>query len=204
MTTGRLVRYLPPASTRRTIGIFGGSFDPAHRGHLHVARTAMKHCNLGEVWWVPARGNPLKEGTRASFDIRVEDLTALIGHAPRMRISTFEQDEGITYTIDLIQALKRARPNQHFVWIMGSDSLASFHRWQSWEMIADLIPIAVIARPGSTRSALNSVFAKRYRKARLEALDARLLAHARAPKWVFLNTPLQDISSTAIMTENVT
>lgn len=204
MTNRRLVRHLPAASNRRTIGIFGGSFDPAHKGHLHVARTAMKHCHLGEVWWMPARGNPLKEGTRASFDRRVDQLTHLIGHAPRMRISTFEQDEGLTYTIDLIQALKRQRPNQHFVWIMGSDSLATFHLWHDWETIAELVPIAVIARPGSVLPALNSRFAKRFRTARLETLDAGLLAHARAPKWVFLNTPLQDVSSTQIVNENVT
>ena len=191
------VAHLPPTSSRQRIGLFGGSFDPPHSGHMHVAKTALKRLDLDQVWWFPARGNPLK-ATPGGFDARLAAVQIMLEGHRAMRASDVEAHAGLTYTIDLIRLMRAHCPNAQLVWIMGSDSLENFHEWKDWQSLAKLVPIAVIARPGSTQASRSSHFAKVFRKARLPRRAAKLLPGHTAPAWTYLNAPLNPASSTAL------
>jgi nicotinate-nucleotide adenylyltransferase len=176
------------------VGLFGGSFNPAHEGHAHVAETALKRLGLDRVIWLVSPQNPLKSPHQT------ESLTARLARVrrfacgPRMIVSDAETRMGTQYTIDTIRALKARYPAVSFVWIMGSDSLAGFHRWRGWRQILRELPVAVVARPGSTITALTSPAARRYPAARRSTLRHR----AAAPAWTFLSGPLHNQSSTAL------
>jgi len=151
----RRAAHLPPTSSRQRIGLFGGSFDPPHSGHMHVAQTALKRLDLDQVWWFPARGNPLKSAP-GEFDTRLAAVQVMTDAHRAMRVSDVEAHAGLTYTIDLVRLVRAHCPNARLVWIMGSDSLENFHQWKDWQALARLIPIAVIARPGSTQATRSS------------------------------------------------
>lgn len=191
---------LPGPANGLSIGLLGGSFNPAHEGHTHVAETAMRAAGLDWVWWLPARGNPLKS-EHGQYDTRYKSAAAFARSHPRMRISDAEMQLQLTYSVDTISALKTAAPNARFVWLMGADSLASFHRWKSWQAIARKVPIAVIARPGSERAALESPFAERFAGYRVRPGDGKALAFLRPPAWIYLPAPLNWLSSTELRTQ---
>ena len=178
----------------RKIGLLGGSFNPAHSGHLHVAETALKRLQLDEVWWIVARGNPLKSD-HGDYAARLASAQK-IATSPAMRVSDVERREGFTYTVDTLKFLQRQSKTDHFVWLMGSDNLASFHRWKNWRAIARSVPIAVIARPGYRPG--RSVFEHVFEKDRLRETAAPLLASKSAPAWVYLKAPFNPQSSTEI------
>ena len=188
---------LPGPHAGLRIGLFGGSFNPAHAGHLHVAETALAALKLDWIWWLPARGNPLKSD-HGDYAERYAGAAAYANAHPRMRVSDIEVQGGFTYTIDLLRALKQRAPNAQFVWLMGSDSLKSFHKWKSWQEIAELVPIASVARPGSQSAALNSPFALRFAARRCAIANAASLATRSAPSWVYLPAPLNHLSSTQL------
>ncbi len=137
-------------------GLLGGSFNPAHGGHRRISIFAQRALGLDEVWWLVSPGNPLKpdEGM-APLSARVKSAQAVARRAS-IRVSAIERQLGTRFTIDTLRALKRRFPKRRFVWLMGADNLAQFHRWKSWRAIAREMPIAVIARPGYDRSALAS------------------------------------------------
>lgn len=193
------VRTLPPSATTQRIGLFGGSFNPPHTGHLHVAETAMKRLNLDWLYWLPARGNPLKTPPADFFD-RVQSVRELIGHNPQMFVSDFEHWAGVTYTVDVISHFTGHCPNARFVWIMGADSLSNFHDWRDWHKVANTLPIGVVSRPKASTSALHSPFANAYSTARLRERNAPLLPDSPAPAWVYLKAPFNRTSSTQLRT----
>ena len=131
------------------IGILGGSFNPAHRGHRAISLAAIAALGLDEVWWLVSPGNPLKEksGDMAPFAARFASARRMARHAP-IRASAIELKLGTRYTMDTVRALNRRYPNKRFIWLMGSDNLAQFDRWRGWRRIAREVPIAVVARPG--------------------------------------------------------
>ncbi|MEP7005916.1 MAG: nicotinate-nucleotide adenylyltransferase [Sphingomonas bacterium] len=131
------------------IGILGGSFNPAHRGHRAISLAAIAALGLDEVWWLVSPGNPLKEkaGDMAPFAARFGSAQRMARHAP-IRASAIELKLGTRYTMDTVRALNRRYPNKRFIWLMGSDNLAQFDRWRGWRRIAREVPIAVVARPG--------------------------------------------------------
>ena len=188
---------LPPASTRARIGLFGGSFDPPHTGHLHVAETALKQLQLEQVWWFPTPGNPLKTAP-GDYEERYSAVQDLTRRNRAMRVSNIEQKAGLTYSIDLIRLVKGHCRHADLVWIIGADSLMTMHYWKDWRDIAKSIPIAVVARPGFELAARGSHFARMFRNARLKPLEASGLARSAAPAWTYLNAPLNPISSTAL------
>lgn len=188
---------LPSASTRARIGLFGGSFDPPHNGHVHVANTALKRLNLDAVWWFPTPGNPLKEAP-SDYHQRFQAVQDLTRHNRAFRVSNIEQRAQLRYTIDLVRRLRRQAPQAKFVWIMGGDSLMTFHFWKNWQALAATLPIAVVARPGFELAARVSPFAKKLRRHRLPDKAARILPDQTAPAWVYLPAPLNPISSTAL------
>ncbi|MFA5967846.1 MAG: nicotinate-nucleotide adenylyltransferase [Sphingomonas sp.] len=131
------------------IGILGGSFNPAHRGHRAISLAALRALDLDEVWWLVSPGNPLKEGRgdMAPFSARFASAVKMARHAP-IRVSAIEQRLGTRFTVDTIDSIVRLFPKKRFVWLMGADNLAQFHQWRGWRQIALTVPIAVIARPG--------------------------------------------------------
>jgi nicotinate-nucleotide adenylyltransferase len=177
------------------IGLLGGSFNPAHEGHLHVSRVALKRLGLDYVWWLVAPQNPLKPAFgMAPLGDRVADAVRLI-QCPRIVVMDIERAFGTRYTIDTLKALKRRFPQVRFVWLMGSDNLEQFPRWRRWADIAATVPIAVVLRPGSVLATLRSKPVQRFAARRLNGRD---LATARPPALVILDGPRHKQSSTAI------
>ena len=131
------------------IGLLGGSFNPAHRGHRHISLEAMRVLGLDEVWWLVSPGNPLKEGAKdmAPFAARFASAEAMARGA-RIRVSDFEQRQGTRFTFDTVRRLKQLCPQHRFIWLLGSDTLPNFHKWRDWRDLAREVPIAVIRRGG--------------------------------------------------------
>lgn len=187
---------LPGPHRGLRIGLFGGSFNPAHSGHRHVAETALTRLQLDWVWWIVARGNPLKSN-HGDFGARRASANRQADH-PRMRVSAIETRLGVSYTRDTLVHLKARCPATDFVWIMGADNLAGFHRWAAWKTIAETVPVAVVSRPGIGPEAAFSRFASTYRPARIAEADAPRLASTPAPAWTLLHAPLDPASSTTL------
>lgn len=184
------------------VGLLGGSFNPAHDGHAHVAETALRRLDLDRVVWLVSPQNPLKDARDsaplAERMASARAAAARAAHGPAMIVSDFETRVGTQWTVDTLRALVARHPGVRFVWLMGSDNLASFHRWRGWTDIMRMMPVAVIARPGSLLQARTSPAAARFAEARLPASRARLLPGLQAPAWTWLTAPLNHRSSTAL------
>ncbi len=180
------------------IGLFGGSFNPPHQGHLLVAEIALRRLGLDQLWWLVTPGNPLK--SRNELAPLAERLAACeaLAEDPRIKITAFEKTLGTSYTARTLEFIRARNPHVHFIWIMGADNLAGFHRWQRWQKIATTFPIAVIDRPGSTLAYLSSKTARTFDYARVDEEDAGVLWQKRAPAWTFIHGPRSTLSSTAI------
>ena len=171
------IRSPGPAAPGLRIGLLGGSFNPAHAGHLYVSQTALKRLWLNSVWWLVSPGNPLKpEQDMAPFAARLRTARDIAKHAPRIHVSGLEAMLGTRYTIDTVKALRRRFPGLQFVWLMGSDNLLQFDRWRRWQELARLISIAVVKRPGSVMASLNAAPIRRFGQVR----DIRALMHPPA------------------------
>ena len=182
---------------RRTVGLLGGSFDPPHAGHVHVTQEALKRFGLDQVWWLVSPGNPLKAHGPAPIERRLDASRDIMDH-PRVHISDFERQSGTRYTAQTLRMLIRKHRETQFVWLMGADNLASFHKWQDWQWIMENVPVGVIARPGDRISARMSPAASRYRKYRLRGRQAAMLAQTIVPCWCLINVPMINISSSEI------
>jgi nicotinate-nucleotide adenylyltransferase len=180
------------------IGLFGGSFNPPHDGHLLVSRIALAKLGLDRVWWIVTPGNPLKENAGLPSLATRMAAARRIGDHPQIDITGFEAEIGTRYTYDTISYLTRRCPGVDFVWLMGADNLAQFHRWQHWQDIANLVPVAVIDRPGSTLKAAHSPAGHWLARYRYAENEARLLAHARTPAFIFLHGRRSSTSSTEL------
>jgi nicotinate-nucleotide adenylyltransferase len=184
------------------VGVFGGSFNPAHDGHAHVAETALRRLGLDRVVWLVSPQNPLKDARDsaplAERMASAEQAARQAVSGPSMIVSDFETRIGTQWTIDTLRALVHRHPGVRFVWLMGSDNLASFHRWRGWTDIMRLMPMAVVARPGSLLDSRTAPAAARFAEARVPAGGARLLADMDAPAWTYLTAPLNPRSSTAL------
>lgn len=191
------VPRLPPHAPGMRIGVFGGSFDPPHAGHLLVALTALRRLRLDRVWWLVTPGNPLKGRGPAPLARRLAAVRALARH-PRFVVTGVEATLGTRYTADTLKALRRRAPGVRFVWIMGADGLAGFHRWDRWREIAATVPVAIIDRPGGTLKAAFSRAAVAHARDRWPEGAAGSLALATPPAWVMLHGPRSGLSSTAL------
>lgn len=187
----------PRAGAGQVVGLFGGSFDPPHQGHLRLSQEAMKRLGLDRLWWLVSPGNPLKARPPAPLAARLEAARALI-HDPRVTVTDIEARLGTRATVDTLAALIRLYPQVRFVWLMGADNLAQFHRWERWRDILAMAPVAVFARPGQRLPALTSPVAHIMRGARLPSAKAGLLGRAAPPAWIYLDMPMRPESSTAL------
>jgi nicotinate-nucleotide adenylyltransferase len=192
---GAWIRPPVPAADLR-VGLLGGSFNPAHEGHLHVSEVALRALRLDQVWWLVSPQNPLKPAKgMAKLDVRLKTARAL-ARDPRILITDIERPLGTRYTVDTLVKLKRRFPATHFVWLMGSDNLIQIPRWRDWKTIFALVPVAVVARPGTAVKALSGVAAQRFAAAR--RAPSAGLALARPPAWTFIEARRSPASATAL------
>ena len=179
-------------------GLLGGSFNPAHAGHRRITLFTMAALGLDEVWWMVSPGNPLKpKAGMAPLPARVRSAMAMSRRAP-IRVTAIERELGTRYTVDTLRALKRRFPQRRFVWLMGSDNLAQFHRWKNWRQIAREMPIAVIARPGYDDKAIASPAMAWLRDYRLSAAGLRNRGEWSAPALIELRFDPDPRSATQI------
>lgn len=187
-------RGFPLAYPGQRIGLLGGTFDPAHRGHRHIAETAQERLALDRVWWMATPQNPLKP--------KATPLAARVASARgqargrKHLVTDFEARLGLTYSIDTVRALKRLYPGVHFVLVLGADNLATFRQWRNWRGIAAALPIAVVSRPMTgVRARFAPPFAQ---MPRLPSERAARLALTPAPVWTFLTARFSFHSSTLL------
>jgi nicotinate-nucleotide adenylyltransferase len=189
---------LPPHAPGQRIGLFGGSFDPPHEGHLLVSRIALRRLQLDRLWWLVTPGNPLKDmNGRASLEARLAACRNFAEH-PRIMVSGVEDEIRTRFTYDTLRYLRRRCPTLRLVWIMGADNLLNFHHWRHWREIAALAPIAVIDRPGATLRSLGARAAQSLAPFRLAERDAPRLATTPPPAFVYLHDRRLAQSSTAL------
>jgi len=189
---------LPPLAPGLRVGLYGGSFNPAHAGHRHVSRLALRRLALDRVWWLVSPGNPLKDRSHLPEAARRAEGARAVAREPRIAVTDFEAGLGVRYTRETLAWLTDRHPEVRFVWIMGADSLASFHRWRGWREIAARMPFAVIDRPGYTLKAMASPAARLLAASRIDEPAAPTLADRPPPAWVFLHGPRNSLSSTAL------
>lgn len=182
----------------RRIGLLGGSFNPAHQGHLEISRAALDRLGLDQVWWLVSPQNPLKpERGMAPLRQRLTSARRL-ARGPKFRASALESALGTVYTADTVTALARRFPRCHFVWLMGADNLVQISTWKDWETIFRTLPVAVFDRPSYSLRALAATAARRFAGQRLPEAAARSLAERTPPAWVFIHQGLNPQSSTRI------
>lgn len=181
-----------------TIGLYGGSFNPPHTGHRHVATMALKRLGLDRLWCLVTPGNPLKDHSNL-FPLadRLTSTASVMDH-PHIDVTGVEEKAGTHFTAETLDWLLHRRPGVRFIWVMGADNLQQFHKWQRWHDIMAQIPVAIIDRPGYSLSPLSSLAARRYACRRLPEARATHLAHTDSPAWTFLHGPRSDLSSTAL------
>jgi len=183
-------------------GLLGGSFNPAHAGHRRITQFATHALGLDEAWWMVSPGNPLKPATgMAPLSARVRSAKAISRNAP-IRVTAIERELGTRYTADTLRALKRRYPNRRFVWLMGADNLAQFHRWKNWRQIAREMPIAVIARPEYDDDAIASPAMAWLRQYRLSAAGLHNRGEWSAPALIELRFDPDSRSATEIRRAN--
>ena len=188
----------PAFGEGQRIGLFGGSFNPAHRGHAMVALYALKRLELDWVWWLVSPQNPLKDPSETGeYAARLSSTRETARH-PRFVVTDVEKQIGARTTAETLRALRPLFARGHFVWIMGADSFANLHHWHDWLEIAETLPLAVLARPGYSLRALGGPAATRFSEAQIPTHLAPRLVTARPPAWCFIPMPLRPESSTAI------
>jgi nicotinate-nucleotide adenylyltransferase len=189
---------LPPVTADARIGLLGGSFNPAHQGHVYISDVALEHLALDQVWWLVSPQNPLK---------KVKDLYPLderlkgakkITKRTRIQVLDLEESLGLIYTFDTLTYLKNTYPNIRFVWLMGADCFAELHRWNSWDGIMNLVPIAVFSRSGYSAKALAGEVARKYAEFRQPKNKIKTLAVTDPPAWGYIEIAERDISSTKL------
>jgi nicotinate-nucleotide adenylyltransferase len=189
---------IPPLFPGMRIGLYGGSFNPAHAAHRAASLLALKRLRLDKVWWLVTPGNPLKDNHRLPpLALRVGQARKVADH-PALVPTGLEAGLGTRYSYDTVAALVTRFPEVRFVWLMGADNLASFHRWGHWREMANLVPIAVIDRQGCTFPAMAAPAAQALARWRRPESEAGRLASLPAPAWTFLHGLKSPMSSTQL------
>ena len=180
------------------IGLLGGSFNPAHEGHVHISRLAQDHLKLDCVWWLVSPQNPLKSTNgMAPLAVRMEKAREVAKNS-EITVTDIELALGTKYTSDTLLALKNKFPDARFVWLMGADNLAQIEQWHQWEKIFMTLPVAIFARPTYSLQAENAKAVLTFADNRVDEAKADGLADMKPPAWSFLKTPLSHVSATDI------
>ncbi|MHA1597610.1 MAG: nicotinate-nucleotide adenylyltransferase, partial [Alphaproteobacteria bacterium] len=192
---------MPTLGRDQRIGLLGGSFNPAHDGHLHISQLALDRLGLDSVWWLVSPQNPLKSpDDMADFSERLRYAERLAAANPRIVVTGIERELDTRYTSDTVEALKRRYPMARFVLVMGADLLVELPKWKNWQRLFKTVPIAVFARPSYSLRALAGKAARRFRASRISRARWSKLAGMRPPAWAFLRTEEHPQSSTRIRT----
>ena len=179
---------------RRPIGILGGSFNPPHLGHVHISKVSLRMFELGKIYWVYAKQNPLKQVDPSSFEDRFEETKKLV-NSPNIRLSPIEIMNNFQYSFQLLKLLQKRNRHIKFIWVMGEDNIIQFHLWKNWQWIANNVRIAVVAR-GRNRSMVNSsTFALKYRGFRLKSVQSAQLQFFKPPIWCIVDSKTVNLSS---------
>jgi nicotinate-nucleotide adenylyltransferase len=182
----------------KRVGLLGGSFNPAHRGHRRMSLAAIDALGLDELWWLVSPGNPLKAADgMAPYAARLASARAMARRSP-IRVSDFEATAGKRFTVDTVGQLVRRWPNVQFIWLMGEDTLPDFHRWKAWRRLASLVPIAILSRPGygdEARAARAMGWLRHFVR---PSTMARQWASWSAPAIIFLRLPPDPTSATRL------
>ncbi|MDA0338386.1 MAG: nicotinate-nucleotide adenylyltransferase [Proteobacteria bacterium] len=182
----------------RRVGLLGGSFNPAHQGHLLLSRQALVHLALDEVWWMVSPQNPLKSvESMAPLADRVAQARAVAAN-DRIRVTDIEVVLGTRYTAETLQQLCRRFPATDFVWLMGADNMAQISHWKKWNLIFASVPVAVFGRPHYSLSAMSSKAARQFAKQRIPTERSRGLVGHVTPAWTFIHYRHDPVSATAI------
>jgi nicotinate-nucleotide adenylyltransferase len=189
---------LPPHAPGLRIGLFGGTFDPPHAAHRAACLLALRKLNLDRIWWMVTPGNPLKDTRGLSPLAERIDAARKLARHPRIDVTGVEAELHTRYTYDTVAQLVARCPGVRFVWLMGADNLRSFHRWQKWREIAQLVPIAVVDRVGPSLYATAGTAGQALARFRIQESAAASLASRRPPAWVFLHGLKSPLSSTAL------
>ena len=189
---------MPRSRRGLRIGLLGGSFNPAHEGHLHISRAALAKLHLDEVWWLVSPQNPLKPAHGMGALAERVRVAGEVARHPRVRVTAIEAELGTTRTAETLNRLIARYPHVRFVWLMGADNLIQISRWHDWRAIFGLVPVAVFDRPTYSLRALASVAARRFARAKIPETVASALADTRPPAWVFLRIRPSTTSATAI------
>ena len=188
---------MPLATQGLRIGLLGGSFDPPHSGHMHISKWAIKEFSLDRIWWLVSPGNPLKKDAPADLDRRLTACNKLVNH-PKVIVTDLERVFNTRYTAQTLTSLKSQYRGVRFVWLMGADNLAEFHKWDRWQDIMHMLPVGVMARPNQQLAANCSTAARIFRESRLSAQSSTALPFKEAPSWSLLTGPMDDESSSKI------
>ena len=187
-------------SVGQRIGLLGGSFNPAHEGHLEISLLAISLLELDEVWWLVTPQNPLKsEDGMMPLAERLHSAQNVAADHP-IQVTDIEAELNTNFTAETLVALTDRYPEARFVWLMGADNLCQIHRWRDWSRIFHTVPVAVFARPTYSLRAEKSKAARRFAKYRIKPYRAGSLATRRAPAWVLFKRPLNPVSATKIRT----
>lgn len=195
---GSIKVKVPSVAPGLRIGVMGGTFNPPHQGHVLISHTAIRRLRLDQLWWVVTPGNPLKLNDGLPSLRERMSLCQHIASDRRIVITGFEEELGTPYTAVTLAFLKRRYPLVKFVWVMGADNLAGFHRWQRWRAIADMMPIAVVDRPGWRLRALSERSAANLARSFVPEYRSKCLPLMKPPVWTLLTGPLSRLSSTEI------
>ena len=188
--------------SHKTIGLLGGSFNPAHDGHRHISVEALRLLGLDEIWWLVSPQNPLKPETgMAPITARIASARRAKRH-PRIKVQAIESALATRYTVDTVAALQRRFPAMRFIWLMGADNLAQFHRWKDWRRLARSVPIAVFARPGYEGTSLTAPAMAWYRRWRRQTATAKHWKDWELPAIVKLNIRLCAQSASRLRARN--
>ena len=184
----------------KKIGLLGGSFNPAHEGHLHISLEALRILSLDEIWWLVSPQNPLKaKDEMATFEERLASAKLITNnYKNKIKISDFEKQNNTNRTYDTIAALHNLELKNKFIWLMGADNLIIFDKWYNWQEIFSLIPIAVFDRDDNKEKALNSKAANTFKNNLLEKGKESHLIKTPSPAWCFLDIKKHSASSTNI------
>jgi len=188
----------PIASPGMRIGLFGGSFNPPHEAHRAASMLALKRLNLDRIWWLVTPGNPLKKNSALPQLEKRIAAAREVASSPLIEVTGLEAELGTRFSYDTVTRLRQRMPGVHFVFVIGADNLAQFHRWERWRELAGQIPIAVIDRPEFELSSLAAPAAVALTKARVPDHAAPALAGLHPPAWVFLRGLKSEMSSTAL------
>ena len=192
------MRYkIPKSYAGMRVGLLGGSFDPAHEGHLNICLHSLKRFQLDQIWLLVSPGNPMKNQNPLSLNKRMDHAKNIFQH-PKIKITNIETQLKTRFTYHTLLLLKQLYPSTNFTWIMGADNMAQVHLWQDWKIIFSLMPVGVLARPGQGISARLSPAARKFATHQISESCSWKLGGAVAPAWCFVNLPMSQISSSEI------